>query len=1583
VFPSFLLLSILIVAGVALVALNAGTALVPTDHVFVNVVVENRLGEKVPNAPLSLVIIGTTTRTTTNRATNSDGFAVFEVPKNSSGILSLSVDGFKPIDENITVTDTNVARRLSLEEIPQAQTRVIQFADASGRAITDTPITVKFRCSNTDVSLTPDSYSSDSRGQIRITAPPDCGTLQATVMSPAKFMIQPFSVDQAMQIVKLQSVEIPVGKVRVRITDDSDHLLDETEIDGTVVLYQDSSEEKRVTPQNGFAIFSDIAVGSYYVSVQDNKNRYAAKRSAEFTVNENQQTLITVVLSRSIAQTLTVSVEDRETLFGIADARVALVSKASKQELFSKQTDSAGKAVFSLSDSEDWSVQVSADDYLPDAVDATATSQSLTVQLDKISSDNTGVVTVSVTDEDKKPVENAKVRLRYDDTQTFAPYEAQLTDSNGNVRLTGVKQGDKLFAYAEKFPASGASSPAVIALTPENHFDVALVVGNTTLRISASTEDGERIPSSTAELFDADGSSLGEIPLSDGTGSTTLKADKRVFLVIRNDSYFSYQTETYQLFKDTTITIDAKLPSRLVSGGPRVSLVGVFNEQGEKVDQMEAGNNYLVRLQLKIPEDAQYGEAGVHFRVGNQAVTENDSIVIKSVNVANAVIVAGTTFNPPRGQIVDLNPANTSFGDAKWANVAWNNPVSQVYTLAFLVRVKNSAPLSAPIPMYYRAWANGSDSRVLRDPLDNELGESHQISTKQDLYANAYPVSRYFEGTGSECDSYFCYSNVRVFDNTQGLYIPSPFSLVINRDYNFSFSIQNASPVNLTGGKLVISTLTDSKETTDLVVSRYEIKNASAQAFLGTTLTDGHGEFDVGSLVVNAGITGSITFRPTKTIPSAIRLQTVYNGETVSTKEIPLDVTAGKKILITLDPDVLPAFIDVPATVTLTEEGNLEPVQDAQVTLTRQTVDRAKTAMQKNSNGLGKADFVIPASTPATRIIVEALKTDYTSEPLVRMVDDNVLVFEPSTLAFALKSPSTPETSVKVKIENRTKTDLRLSNLQLVGDFAGVLDAQKISGWLETLKGTTIPAGAQKEIELRVFLSPTAMLFANTTIDASLAVQAVDSKLAAKWVFSVPAKISVQLDGVPENESCLSIDEPKWQTSSLEGNLQYAFTLTNNCTVAGKPLRLTNLASQIKWSTNAIGNVELSLTDASNPNNAIHQVLREDNWVSLFDSVPADATYYGVLSFVPKNGKTGQSAKFTVDFAGETQTENGTKKLNTKEPITADLLITNLRSCIQYSTSGGGPSNLAQLPSTQQPANVPETQTENTSANTPTANAQGPNSGILVSLQAIPSGSGTGSTPTSDAEFTTVKVGTAMDAKLTIDMSNCGALPIDFVLCKGDDYCRGGTADGGITVKPTEFSLSPDKPVREITITRQEVPGIYGLTIFARTQGGVYNPVATIDVTVDPKTDTEYFTLSKYILLIKGIGTQDSAYLVNTNFVTSTTVQAAASDWAKKKPPAQNGMGSMLPLLGLAMAPQMMQGLIGPMQGAFDGASKLANNSDKALATYQNTYNTAKNDTTSLQSKFTKDAGPAGDFGKLNNLDPKDTSSLKTQCTSA
>ena len=1552
VFPSFLLLILLVIAGIGFLTVSGfGPVVIGGDQVFVNVVVENRVGDKLPNVPVTLVINGVST----DRQTDQDGFLSFSAPKNSSGKLLISIEGYQNVDENFSISDQNVAKRLVLRQIELPKTRVIQFADAAGRAIIGTTITAKFTCSNTEAKLEKDTLSSDSLGKISIVEPANCGSLQATVLGPAEYAQTPFLVNQPSPVIRLEAVQQPVGNARIRVEDEQADLL--SDLAASVVLYNDSGEVKRLSLENGFAQFRDVSVGSYYATVTPTQNGFGSGKSASFEVKEGQLVHATIKLSKSVRQNLTITVLDLESNLSVKDAKVVLQSRGTGKELYSKETDASGKAVFGLTDPEEWLVQASLADYYPDESVVSATDSFLTLKLEKISGENTGIVNVFVVDEKNKPVENAKVRLRYKETDSIAPYDALLTDVNGEAKYRGVKDGKELYGYAEKFPATGVSDAVLIQKLTPNQMKVKMEIGDALISVSAVTEDNEPIVESTAEIFDSTGERVGEIPLSNGSGSLSVKADKRIYVVVSNPDFFGYQSETFQLYKDKKVQVVAALPSRLVSGGPKVSLVGVFDASGKTVDQMEAGNNYMVRLQLKIPEDSSFEQAGIHFRVGSQALMENDQIVIKGINVANAALVQGSTFNPPKGQVIDLNPANQSFGDAKWANIVFSNPVPQVYNVAVDVRVKNTATLNAPIPMFYRAWGKTNQSTMVRDPQDNELGESFQTGRLQELYANAYPVTRFFEGAGSECDDYVCYSNVRFFDHNQGLYIQSPFELVNNRDYEFSFSLTNSSQANFSGASFQFSILTDGKESRDYVVSDYRISNASAQPFSGGSMANNKLEIDAGSMVVNAGISGSVKFRPTRILPGSILLKTVYQGEIVSLKEISFVTIADKKLVIGLSPDPIPALIEVPAVVSVAEEGNEEPVSEAVVTLIRETRDRVRQNQTKMSNTLGNAEFVIAASSPGTRIIVEAQKPNFISEPLVRVVDENVLLFYPNELSLALKTQSQREAEAKVTIENVTATQIRLSKLQLVGDFAGLLDQTKINGYLSTLIGTRVdPNSTQEVVLLKAFLSPTATLFSNQSLDASLAIEAVDSRLNTKWVFSVPVKISVSIDGMPENESCLSIDEPLWEDSSLENNLQHSFTLTNNCKVAGSALSLRGLASQVLWNDNAVGNVELTLTDASNPNNSITQVLRDNAWSHLFDQMSADGVYYGVLTFVPKSGKTGQEARFTVDFAAQTQTESGAKKLSTKEPITASILITNLQFCMQYSATGAGTRNVAEFPNPLNDSESTEPKPPDSNPSNGTVTAKPVNELVSASLQ----------TATSDDEFTTVKLGTGNDAKLLIDMSRCGELPIDIVLCKGDDYCRGGTEDGGIQVKPLQFSLSPDTPVREVTVSRMEVPGIYGLTVWARTKGRNYNKVATIDVLVDPRTeDGQYFSLSKYELFIKGTGTKDSVVLKNSNYVTTTTVDAPASMWGQKKQPKDNGMGSMLPLLGAAMLPQMLPPLLDGMQGAFQGAKDLSNKNLGAVKEAQTACKKADAGVEKLNKGFDKEfSDPAGIINK-------------------
>jgi len=74
-------------------------------------------------------------------------------------------------------------------------------------------------------------------------------------------------------------------------------------------------------------------------------------------------------------------------------------------------------------------------------------------------------------------------------------------------------------------------------------------------------------------------------------------------------------------------------------------------------------------------------------------------------------------------------------------------------------------------------------------------------------------------------------------------------------------------------------------------------------------------------------------------------------------------------------------------------------------------------------------------------------------------------------------------------------------------------------------------------------------------------------------------------------------------------------------------------------------------------------------------------------------------------------------------------------------------------------------------------------------------------------------------AEFDISVSQCSSELIEISLCDNDAYCSGGT-EGGIDLSKRMVSLSPKgNSTTKIRIMKQEVPGIYGIPIYARIPG--------------------------------------------------------------------------------------------------------------------------------------------------------------------
>ncbi|MBU1930671.1 hypothetical protein KJ972_04135, partial [Candidatus Micrarchaeota archaeon] len=1000
VFPSFalLLIIVLIIGFLIFTNLIAIPATVTLTASF-----SDDVGNPIPQLPVQLV----TGTQTIDKATDVTGNISFEVPSNSNVQVLVSLDGFGEIDETILIGEGDVHETFVLTALQLPKIKNIQFVDASNFPIHQ-KITLSVSCAQPGIEVAQDTVETDSDGKITLAEPVGCGALTVTVLGPSEFQSNSYVLQHPSNIFQLQAIDIPpppppnVLPLRVRIESEQGTLL--TDLFFEVSLYKGEVFQLKKTTMNGTVRFDDLEPGVYRVTVQDPEGAYAGPGVENIVVNSNSpQNPIAITLTEQLQIQISVLIVEATTNQPISGATIVIRDAETIQELNRQAMGDDGEAVsFSWVQNIDLKIEAMAERYVSKSIETSQNSGMIIIELDEITPANSATVRVQVVDAVGDVVPNAQVFLRYEDSQAIAPYPPQISDLNGTVEFTGVQESE-LFAYAEKYPAAGSSASQEIVVGEKYELEVLLAIGSMELTINAWNENNELIPDSTAEIWDAENNFLGSYPLGNGSTIIPIKADKRIYVVVKNSEYFAYQTETFQLYKDNPITIDAILPSRLLGGGPKAVFMGVFDQQNNPVQSMQAGGTYYMRMQLRIPEGTNYTNAGIHFRVGASNTIENDNIRIIRVNVGNASLLKGSTFNAPLGQVIDLDPSNLTTGDAKWAEFSWLNPKPQAYNAVIEVHVKKETIMNTPIPFYYRAWSIQPTGGVLRDPVDEELGNGFETSSKHGLYANAHAVVSYFEGQDAECINNFCFSNLRVFDQTEGLYLLNTFGLPyetrINQPYQLSFILTNNSVANYENALLSIRALFDSKQDNQLKFTGYSITNASQHTIESTNPPNSEiVNIDVGEFKTNTGVSGWIDFDPTALNPTSIEIQLVYNGEIVVTKIIDFETLSDQEMKIDFQPAIVPAFTPTltNAHITLNDpesEDHEMDLEDVLVTLTIEATDHSKTKQQQTTNSIGFVEFDLSSLAPNTKLKIEAEKPNYFAEPFKTHVDGNVLEF--------------------------------------------------------------------------------------------------------------------------------------------------------------------------------------------------------------------------------------------------------------------------------------------------------------------------------------------------------------------------------------------------------------------------------------------------------------------------------------------------------------------------------------------------------------------------------------------------------------
>lgn len=94
-------------------------------------------------------------------------------------------------------------------------------------------------------------------------------------------------------------------------------------------------------------------------------------------------------------------------------------------------------------------------------------------------------------------------------------------------------------------------------------------------------------------------------------------------------------------------------------------------------------------------------------------------------------------------------------------------------------------------------------------------------------------------------------------------------------------------------------------------------------------------------------------------------------------------------------------------------------------------------------------------------------------------------------------------------------------------------------------------------------------------------------------------------------------------------------------------------------------------------------------------------------------------------------------------------------------------------------------------------------------------------------------------AQINIDASKCHSEKIEVYLCDGDSTCS-FAPEGGINLSQSYFSLSGGNKSRTVSITREEIPGVYGVSVKARIPGLEKNFIDEKEILVKPTTELVY-----------------------------------------------------------------------------------------------------------------------------------------------
>ncbi|MCX8190452.1 MAG: carboxypeptidase-like regulatory domain-containing protein [Candidatus Diapherotrites archaeon] len=1361
-------------------------------------------GAPVSGLDVNVTINGEKTR----RKTDSKGKISITVDENSNVKISLRetlyLDGewtFK-ISEDTERTITLKLREKPLEKI------IVRFETSKG-STKGKYVKVTLSCSNKAINQW-DEFDSDKDGIIEITLPLDCGEVKVENAELENHLFERTFKKGKDIFVTFKEIEIPKGTLRVKIVDDKKELILNKNI--TVSIERDGERKSSFTQGYGIVEFSNLMPGSYNVYAVDPEQSYSASNTNAI-VKANETTEVFLALSRNISAMLLIRTIDMKTLGAIEGATAKVIKNGNT--MVEEITKENGIARVPLFDMGSYVIVVKRDGYFPKKIDfnVTSASESVTIELERITEENMGRTFVKVVDEEGMAVKDAKVIFKYKETGAIVELQSKqnyaLTDENGTAEFVLGAINSDVYPFAIKYPAFGGSPAQAKKIIPDenNYFEVILKVGKSKIKVMAKDSEGKPLNEAYFEVFssfDHNSVTKGKMLIIDGMTEYEIKAAQSVYVVVSKEGYIKYKSRILQLWPNEEYEINAVLLKEGEVAKPKIEFLGIFD--GNLVaSALKAGRTYVVKFNAYFPKGSS--KNGFHFRIGENQDANLEPAFIKFVNAKGAKVKIGLTYRPPKSEsIEELAPTG-----GKWASIEWDSNETGTYELYFEIKIKENVKPRTVILFYYRSYAI-FDKAVTREPFDEELGELLSTQSKDGLYAKAHKL-QFYEGSESACKELFCISGYWLYDAQEDIFLKEPYSVMLFGDYNFLFDIINNSQNDYNKIILIVKNTINNRQDNALAFESLVISIPAGQKELKPK--DNEFKEEVMPFSYSEQLKGNVKFKGRIEITTNIAVEIVADRYVVFSKSIPVKVYSAGKLDVNIQPNAFLPFASHDLKIMVRDQSK-SPIKGALVTVRRTHDDGTDETLQEITDNNGLVSFKIKESFPKTKIEVLVEKMGYAPFRWEKSVDGNIAKITPESISVNLNTDSKTQEKIILSIENRVGSDLLVKSARFTGGFNGILDEASMNANATTIVGKTIKTKDQLDFALNFLLSQNAEDLMQSNVDLNGAIEIIVSvpRFGADYALVVPFKAKVSLGGLPENAPCISLSGPNvpdWSVATINDTARTEVKISNICISNGKPIDLENLQAKLTWASGSkkAGSIEISIN--SPDGSTVTKILKPGIWTKLFDGFKNElnsGTYNAVITFKPLPDYAGETASFTIEIDGQTKTDKGLAFVGSDSKIEAKILIIDLKGCIKY-----------------------------------------------------------------PKEKITIKPN-EKEAKIKIDANGCNT-NISVWLCKDDPKCRGGTEEGGITLIPyEELKFTKTETSKSVTVYREQIAGQYGITVHAKAPDMDYQQIGTIDVVVEP-TEREYFSMSRYeFTLTNSTNWKDSTDLINKMWVEDVNITA-------------------------------------------------------------------------------------------------------------